>query len=67
MDRTSRAALVAAVIAFAAVGGLGVLLGLPAAPSLTTGAVIAVVSALLIHAAARRAESFHHPDEPGER
>jgi hypothetical protein len=70
MDRTIRAALLAGVIALVSVGGLGVFLGFDATGSIVTGVVLGVLAALLIWAAARRADSFHAHDgvppvEPG--
>lgn len=70
MDRTLRAALLAAVLAFAAVAGIGVFLGFDPVGSVVTGLVLAVLAALLIWGAARRADSFHpaepvRPVEPG--
>jgi hypothetical protein len=62
VDRTARATVLAGLIAFASVAGLGVFLGFDAAGSLIAGAVLGVLAALLIWAAARRADSFH-PDE----
>jgi hypothetical protein len=59
MDRTLRAVLVAAVIAFAAVAGLGVFLGFDADGSVLAGLVAALLAGLLLWAASRRAESFH--------
>lgn len=64
MDRTLRAALVAAVIGFATVAGLGVLLGFPAVPSVVAGLVTAALFGGLLLAADRRAGSMT-PDDPG--
>ena len=64
MDRTLRAALVAALIAFASVAGFGVFLGFDATGSVIAGAVLAVLAALLIWGAARRADTFHEPTPP---
>ena len=65
MDRTLRAVLVAAVIAFAAVAGLGVFLGFDPVGSVLAGVVAAVLAGLLLWGASRRAESFHAtPVEP---
>ncbi|MEX2504565.1 MAG: hypothetical protein WD378_06920 [Egicoccus sp.] len=64
MDRTLRAALLAAFIGFAAIAGLGVFLGFDATGSLAAGGVVAVVAGLLIWGAARRAETFHDTDTP---
>ncbi len=65
MDRTLRAALFAAVIAFVSVAGLGIFL-LPGATtgSVVAGVVAAVLSALLLLGASRRADSFTGPDDP---
>jgi hypothetical protein len=65
MDRTLRAVLVAAVIAFAAIAGLGVFLGFDAVGSVLAGLVAALLAGLLLWGASRRAESFHAtPVEP---
>jgi hypothetical protein len=58
MDRTLRATLLAAFIAFASVAGLGIFLGFEVVGSLIAGAVLAVFAALLIWGAARRADTF---------
>jgi hypothetical protein len=69
MDRTLRATLLAAFIAFASVAGLGIFLGFGPVPSLITGGAIAILAALLIWGAARRADTFAEvprpPVEPG--
>ena len=69
MDRTLRAALLAAFIAFASVAGLGIFLGFELVGSLIAGAVLAVFAALLIWGAARRADTFAEvappPVQPG--
>ena len=59
MSRTWRAVLLAAVIGFVAVAGLGVFLGFDAVPSVIAGLAIAALAGLLLWAAARRADSFH--------
>jgi hypothetical protein len=59
MDRTLRAALLAAFIGFAVIAGLGVFLGFDATGSLVAGAVAGLLFALLIWGAARRADTFH--------
>lgn len=59
MDRTARAALVAALIGFVSVAGLGVFLGFDPVGSVVAGAVVAVLVGLLLLGASRRAESFH--------
>ena len=64
VDRTLRAALLAAFIGFAAIAGLGAFLGFDATGSLVAGAVTAAVAGLLIWSAARRAETFHDTDTP---
>jgi hypothetical protein len=64
MDRTVRAALLAAFIAFAAVAGFGVFLGFDPTGSIIAGLVLGVLSALLIWGAARRADTFHEPTPP---
>jgi len=64
VDRTLRAALLAAFIGFAAIAGLGTFLGFDATGSLIAGGITAVVAALLIWGAARRAETFHETDTP---
>lgn len=64
MDRTLRAALLAALIAFAFVAGLGPLLGFGVTGSIIGGVILAVVASLLIIAAARRAETFESPTPP---
>lgn len=70
MDRTLRATLLAAVIGFATVAGLGVFLGFDRAGSLVAGAVTGVLAGALLWGASRRADSFHPeggppPVEPG--
>ncbi len=66
MDRTLRAALLAAFIAFASVAGLGAFLGFDLVGSLVAGVVLAVLAAVLILAAARRADTFAPtPPTPG--
>jgi hypothetical protein len=62
MDRTLRAALVAAVIAFASIAGLGVFLGFDATGAVVAGAVAAAFGGLLLVGASRRAASFHPTD-----
>lgn len=63
MDRTLRAALLAALLAFAAVAGIGVFLGFEPTGAVVTGLVLAVLAGLLIWGAARRADSFHPTEE----
>lgn len=62
MDRTLRATLVAALIAFATVAGLGIFLGFSSTGSVIAGVVTAVVAGALLWGASRRAESFHPTD-----
>jgi hypothetical protein len=64
MDRTVRAALFAAFIAFAAIAGFGVFLAFDVAASLLVGAVTGVLAGLLLWGASRRADTFH-PTDPG--
>lgn len=69
MDRTLRAALLAAFITFAFLAGIGIFLQFEVAASLIVGAIAGVLAGLLIWLAARRADSFHDeprpPIEPG--
>ena len=69
MDRTLRAALLAAFITFAFLAGIGIFLQFEVAASLIAGAVAGALAGLLIWGAARRADSFHDeprpPIEPG--
>jgi FtsH-binding integral membrane protein len=58
MDRTLRAALVAALIGLVAVGGIAFFLGVPAITSVIAGVVAAVLFGGLILAAARRSAGF---------
>lgn len=62
MDRTKRAALLAAVIVAGTIGGLGGFLGFPVVGSIVTGIVLGCLAGLLLIAAGRRAESFHPTD-----
>jgi hypothetical protein len=65
MDRTLRAVVAAAVIAFTAVAGLGVFLGFDPTGSVIAGVVASALAGLLVGGASRRAESFHPtPVEP---
>ena len=62
MDRTLRAALLAGLIGFVAVAGLGAFLVPGAAvAAVVAGLVAGVLAAVLILAAARRADSFEAP------
>jgi hypothetical protein len=63
MDRTLRAALVAGLIGFAAVAGLGAFLGFDPVGSVIAGLVVALLGAGLLWGAARRADTFHAGDE----
>lgn len=70
MDRTLRAALLAAFIAFAFVAGVGLFLQFEVGASLITGVIAGALAWLLIWGAARRADTFHDdtprpPIEPG--
>lgn len=69
MDRTLRAALLAAFITFAFLAGIGIFLEFEVGASLITGAIAGLLAGLLIWGAARRAERFHDgpppPVEPG--
>ncbi len=62
MDRTKRAALLAAVIVAGTIGGLGGFLGFPPVGSIITGLVLGCLAGLLLIAAGRRAETFHPTD-----
>ncbi len=62
MDRTKRAALLAAVIVAGTIGGLGGFLGFPAGGAIVTGIVLGCLAGLLLIAAGRRAETFHPTD-----
>jgi hypothetical protein len=62
VDRTKRAALLAAVIVAGTIGGLGGFLGFPVVGSVITGLVLGCLAGLLLLAAGRRAESFHPTD-----
>jgi len=61
MDRTFRAALVAALVGFVAIAGFGWMLGFPVGPSVVAGVVAAAVFAGIVLAAARRSTNFHDP------
>ena len=62
MDRTLRAAVIAAVAVAGTVGGLGGFLGFPVLPAIVTGLVLGLLAGLLLWGAARRAETFHPTD-----
>lgn len=64
MDRTLRAALVAALVGFAAVAGFGWMLGFPGGSSLIAGAVVGALFAGIVLAAARRSARFDDPGRP---
>ena len=64
MDRTLRATLLAAVIGFATIAGLGVLLTEAVTGSLIAGGVAGLLAGLLLWGASRRAESFHPDRDP---
>lgn len=64
MDRTLRAALVAALVGFVAVAGFGWMLGFPVGPSVVAGVVASVLFAGIVLLAARRSADFHDPGQP---
>ncbi len=64
MDRTVRAAVMAAAIALGSVAGVGIFLGFDPVGALVAGGVVAGVAAWLLLAAARRAETLHGPEHP---
>ena len=69
MGRTVRAARASALLVFVLVAALGVFLEFPVFPVILTAAVLAILSAALILAAARRAGTLEVPtddydDEP---
>jgi hypothetical protein len=64
VDRTLRAAVLAAFITFAAIAGFGIFLGFDPTGSLLAGLVLGAFAAVLIWAAARRAETFESPTPP---
>jgi hypothetical protein len=64
VDRTLRAALLAAFIAFATVAGFGVFLGFDPVGSVIAGLVLGLLMAAMIWGAARRAETFETPTPP---
>ncbi|MTV25237.1 hypothetical protein FTX61_07425 [Nitriliruptoraceae bacterium ZYF776] len=64
MDRTLRAALLAALITFGFIAGFGIFLQFPVVGSLVAGTALAVLAAALILLAARRAETFERPTPP---
>ena len=64
MDRTVRAALLAALIAGGSVAFFGLFLGFPTTPTLITAVVLAVLSGALLWGAARRADTFEQPGQP---
>lgn len=62
MGRTTRAAMLAGVVVTITIWGLGVFLGFPGGASVITALVAGTLSALLLLAAGRRAETFHPTD-----
>jgi len=64
MDRTLRATLLAALIGFVTIAGLGVLLTEAVTGSLIAGAIAGLLAGLLLWGASRRAASFHPDDDP---
>lgn len=65
MDRTVRAALVAALIGVAGIGGIAWFLGVPSGSALVAGLVAGAAFGGLILLAARRADSLAPPQDPG--
>jgi heme A synthase len=61
VDRTLRAALVAALIGLVGVGGVAAFLGVPATAALVSGLVAAVLFGGLLLLAARRADTMAPP------
>lgn len=62
--RTVRAALLAGLIAGGSVAFFGLFLGFSTTGTLLTAAIVGVLSAVLITAASRRAETFESPSTP---
>lgn len=62
MDRTVRAALLAGLLGFVTVAGLGVFLGFPTTGSVISGLVTGLLAGGLLLGAGRRAETFHPTD-----
>ena len=62
--RTLRAAVVAALLAFAMIGGIAWFLGFPTSTALVSGAVAAVFSLLLLLGAAKRSGHLEREDVP---
>ncbi len=65
MDRTLRAALLAALIGLVVVGGTAAFLGIPTGTAIVSGLVAAVLFGGLILLAARRADDLAPPGSPG--
>lgn len=63
MDRTLRATLLAGFFGFAAVAGLLLFLGIGTVGALVSGLVFGAAAAGLLWGAARRAETFHAPEQ----
>lgn len=64
MDRTLRAALLAALIGLVGIGGMAAFLGVPTTTALVSGLVAGVLFGGLILLAARRADSMAPPGDP---
>jgi hypothetical protein len=64
VDRTLRAALLAALLTGGSIAFFGLFLGFDVGGTLVAAAVVAALAALLIWGAARRAETFEHPVPP---
>jgi hypothetical protein len=64
VDRTLRAALLAALLTGGSIAFFGLFLGFDVGGTLVTAAVLAALAALLIWGAARRAETFTGPPTP---
>ena len=64
MDRTLRAALLAAFIPFAVVAGLGSFLGFEVGATLIAGVIAGAIGGLLLWGVARRADTFHAAAPP---
>lgn len=64
MDRTLRAAFVAALIGLVGIGGIAAFLGVPATTAIISGVVAGVLFGVLILLAARRADTMAPPAGP---
>jgi hypothetical protein len=64
VDRTLRAALLAALLTGGSIAFFGIFLGFDPGGTLVAAAVVAALAALLIWGAARRAETFTEPTPP---